>query len=118
MTEQVSFGDTVMIREAAETKALGIAGKTGTVYGYTTPSVTGVEVVGVAEDDYAVNVHLDDLGEGYWLSEQLVEFLDHGAGMTVSVAGVDRAWVRLEDGGWAEAPAPRATKKPWWRFWG
>ena len=41
----------IRFREATE--GLGIAGQTGTVYGRTTPSVTGVEVIGKSSEDLA-----------------------------------------------------------------
>jgi hypothetical protein len=54
---QVSFGDNVRINSTPETEALGVAGRIGQVYGYPTPSVTGVAVIGDAGGDYAINVY-------------------------------------------------------------
>ncbi len=100
----VQFGDRVRIRVDAATEEHGLAGKVGTVYGQTTPSKSGVKTVGRPLEDYAVNVFVDDLEEQFWLAGHLVEFVDHGAGETVRLAGVDKEWVRNADGGWDERP--------------
>ena len=47
------LGDIVDIVSSPETVAAGFAGRRGTCYGFTTPSVTGVEVVGSSDDDLA-----------------------------------------------------------------
>ena len=96
------FADRVRIRSSEETRRLGLAGLEGVVYGWTTPSVTGVEVVGDRGDDHAVNVHLDERDEGFWFAEDLIETIDHGAGTVVTLDGVDKEWVRLPNGEWQE----------------
>src|SRR5207247_998028 len=50
-----AFGDRVRIRAAAETLAAGMAGRTGVVFGITTVSVSGVELVGTPTEDTACN---------------------------------------------------------------
>ena len=68
------------IRATAVTENLGIAGLVGTVHGWTTPSITGVEVIGGAPSDYAVRVDFeravfdDDIGA--WFAEELLEPVD------------------------------------------
>ena len=42
------FGDRVQIRQSPETVAAGVAALEGEIYGFTTPSTTGVEVIGGA----------------------------------------------------------------------
>ncbi len=98
----VSFGDNVRVRATRETEALGLAGLKGQVYGETTPSASGVEVVGTLSSDFAVNVHLEERGQAYWFAPELVEFLDHGAGVEIRLKGVAKRWIRTEDGGWRE----------------
>jgi hypothetical protein len=98
------FADRVRIKASDETSRLGLAGLEGVVHGWTTPSVTGVEVVGDRGEDYAVNVHFEERGEGLWFAEDLVELVDHGAGTVVTLDGVDKEWVRLADGEWQERP--------------
>ena len=98
------FADRVRIRRTDETHRLGLADREGQVYGWTTPSVTGVSVIGATADDYAVNVHFDELDEEFWFSDDLVEHVDHGAGTVISLDGQDVEWVRLSNGDWQERP--------------
>ena len=99
-----SFGDHVRIRSNHDTERLGLAGREGTVYGFTTPSLTLVDVIGSRAEDFALNVHFDELDEAYWFADDLVEFIDHGAGSVMSLDGVDFEWVRLPNGDWEERP--------------
>lgn len=98
------FADRVRIRASEETVRLGLAGREGIVYGWTTPSVTGVQVIGDRGEDYAVNVHFDDLGEGFWFADHLVELIDHNAGVVARLDGSETEWVRRSDGEWEERP--------------
>ena len=63
-----SFGDNVRIRSSVETESNGFAGLVGQVYGQTTPSVSGVEVIGELESDYAINVFFEDRHESFWFA--------------------------------------------------
>jgi len=115
---QAGFGDNVAIRSTEDTRAAGYAGLRGVVYGLTTPSVTGVEVIGEPVDDRALNVRFDDLGKDAWFATHLVELIDYNPGMEIRLEGVPVRWVRAADGSWLEestlesGPAP-----PWWKFW-
>jgi hypothetical protein len=109
----VSFGDNVRISPTPETEAKGIAGLHSVVYGETTPSVTGVDVVGKLEADYAVNVYFENLNESFWFTPALVEFIDHGAGQEITIKCVPKKLVRTASGEWLE----QSTAKPWWKFW-
>jgi hypothetical protein len=115
----MSFGDTVRVRTTEVTVKGRLAELVGTIHGETTPSVTGVEVIGALETDYAINVYFDDRGSAAWFDPRLLEFVDHGAGMQITVDGVAKAMVRSADGTWVEVPAAGATGKvrPWWKFW-
>jgi hypothetical protein len=110
------FGDNVRIADSPETQAKGIAGLVGIVYGETTPSISEIDVVGEAVDDFALNVCVDGIEEEIWLAPDLVEFLDHGAGQTIRLDGVDKEWVRSESGEWVEYDLS-SEKSPWWKFW-
>ncbi len=88
------------IRSTEATESLGIAGQAGTVYGRTTPSVTGVEVIGESSEDLAISVALDGQTAQLWFAEELLEFVDHAAGTTVEIAG--RKLIRDERGDWRE----------------
>jgi hypothetical protein len=98
------FADRVRIKASEETQRLGLAGRQGQAYGYTTPSITGVPVIGVVTDDYAINVHFDDLDQNYWFSANLVELIDHGEGTVIRLDGMDTECVRLPNGEWLERP--------------
>ena len=98
------FGDQVRIKLTGETEQLGLAGREGVVFGFTTPSITGVEVIGSPRDDYALNVNFDDTNENFWFSDDLVEFVDVGAGQVMRLDGVEQEWVRLPNGEWEQRP--------------
>lgn len=91
-----AFGDRVRISASPETTAAGVAGLEGEVYGFTTPSMTGVDVIGGAPDDYALNVNLEPKDEAFWFRPDLVELLHHNAGLQVSAGGVKA--IRQADG--------------------
>jgi hypothetical protein len=66
----------VRIRATPEMQAAGLAGLVGEWRGESRPSVSGVEVVGPCPGDYAINVHVHERGQGYWLAPELVEWAD------------------------------------------
>ncbi len=101
--QSVGFGDNVRVLATADTGPLGVADLVGSVYGHTTPSVTGVNVVGAVTDDYAINVHFDELDANFWFAPELLEFVDHGAGTEISLDGVPKKWTRNADGSWDES---------------
>ena len=111
-----SFGDYVRILETTETEKAGVAGLEGLVHGETTPSVTGVDVIGSASDDCAIIVYFEGRGEALWFAPELVEFLNHAPGTEIRLRGVDKKWTRTEDGGWQEESLAE-EKKPWWKLW-
>jgi hypothetical protein len=68
------FCSAVRIKNTFETRSLGLADKTGIVFGFTVPSSSLVEnVIGPKHLDYAVNVYFDDIEKGYWFTENLLE---------------------------------------------
>ena len=94
------FGDRVRIKESPETLAAELAGLEGDVYGFTTPSATGVTVVGGAPDDHALSVFVESKGTDFWVRPDLIEFLHVNAGSEVVVGNVKA--VRQPDGTWLE----------------
>ena len=112
-TTNITFGDNVRVRSTPETEALGVAGQVGQVYGETTPSVTGVAVIGRLGGDYALNVHFEGRTDTLWFAPELLEFVDHAAGSEIRLDGVPKTWTRSASGEWVES----SQKKPWWRFW-
>lgn len=117
------FGDNVRIKETPETQALGIAGRLGNIYGFTTPSVTRVDLVGSKVEDLAYSVNIEELNKQFWLAPELIEFVDHGAGVEMRLDGVPTTWRREADGSWTELPDEPVSseasiaQKPWWSFW-
>jgi hypothetical protein len=109
------FGDRVRIRPTAETEAAGIAGRSGVVYGMTTVSVTGVEVLGSPTEDVALNIGIDKSERTVWLAPVLVEFLDHNAGVTLTLDGVPKKWTRDSSGTWVESPR-RIPPREWFQW--
>ena len=99
-----AFADRVRINISDETKRLGLANREGQVYGLTTPSATGVTVIGSPRDDHAINVYFDELDDSFWFSEDLVETLDNGVGTVISLDGQQTEWIKLENGEWGERP--------------
>ena len=110
--DEISFGDKVGVRSLPETVELGVAGLKGSVYGVTTPSVTGVDVVGELKEDRALNVHFSDLGKAFWFAPHLLEFVDHGAGTEIEITG--KKLIRSADGTWR---AHDGRDGSWWKFW-
>jgi hypothetical protein len=111
----ISFGDNVRVRDTAATKTAGIAGRAGNVHGFTTPSITGVEILGELTEDYAIHVYFDDLKRGYWIDPDLVEFIDHGPGTAIRLEGVPKQWTKSADGGWHESRRLLAPRE-WWAW--
>jgi hypothetical protein len=98
--------DLVRIRRSPETDRLGLSGKLGHVYGFTTPSVlknvsrTPVQFIGELHEDYAESVYFEDTGEHLWFAYQLLEHLDHDPGLEPTIGG--RRLFYTSDGRWEE----------------
>lgn len=104
MGTDISFGDNVRILRTPETERLGIAEKIGNVYGETTPSSTGVDVIGELTSDYALNVYFDTLDASYWFAPHMLEFVNHAPGTEIHVHGSPFKSVRQPDGSWKKIP--------------
>jgi hypothetical protein len=63
---RITFGDKVRVLATAATVNQGVAGQIGIVYGLTTPSQTGVEVIGNSTDDYAIAVMIEGKNNTMW----------------------------------------------------
>ena len=99
------FGDLVRVRTAPATQAAGFAERTGTVHGWTTPSLGYAEgVIGDPIDDVAIAVHFGDDKPAVWFTPDLIEVVDHQPGITMSIGGHE--FVRNADGGWDPVPSP------------
>ena len=76
------MGDRVRIISTTSTEASGHAGLEGQCDGFTTPSVTGVVVIGEDDADKAFSVSFPeiDVGEA-WFIAGCVEVIDHSLGL-------------------------------------
>jgi hypothetical protein len=74
------FADRVRIKASKETEALGLAGRLRQIYGWTTPSVTGVSVIGSTADvESPVAVEPDEGGEeSHAERQQYADQIGHG----------------------------------------
>jgi hypothetical protein len=95
-------GDNVRIRVTPTTEAAGVAGRIGNVAGFTTPSETGVEVIGEVKDDLAFSVIFENPHAQLWFARELLEFVDHAPGLEVQIG--DTRLIRRADGGWDKVP--------------
>ena len=112
-----SFGNKVKIKNTPETEMIGLAGKIGEIYGHTTPTVTGVEVIGQTDKDFALNVYFEDKKEAFWFDENLIEELDKGEGSEFTLDGINKKWRKDSTGNWIEEDLPEKNNKKWWKFW-
>ena len=92
-----TIGDNVRIRVTAETEESGHAGRAGTFYGFTTPSVTGVTVIGKTLVEIAYNVGFEG-NDDAWFAPDLVEVVDHAPGSEMTIG--ERHFIRSDDGEW------------------
>ena len=101
----IEFGDNVRVTATPLTEELGYAGRVGQCSGFTTPSVTEIEVIGGTDRNLAFNVHFEDEGvEDAWFSPDLVAFVDHAPGTDITVG--DSHFVRGTDGTWIPVDDP------------
>jgi len=112
----ISFGDRARVRKTPATKAAGLAGLVGDVFGETTPSATGIKVVGELKEDHAFNVHFDQREGEFWLNADDLEFVDHAPGTAFILQGIDKTWVRTESGEWQEFSGGTKSKSLWERI--
>ena len=97
----MEIGDRVRIARSSETAELGWAAREGIYYGFTTPSVTGIQLIGLI-GDIGVNVGFAD-GVVEWFDSSLVEYLGYDPSDTMTVG--DRVFVRDSDGAWISESA-------------
>ena len=109
----LSFGDNVRVRATPATENVGVAGRAGNIHGVTTPSVTGVEVVGGLAGDQAFNVFFDELNKGFWFAPELLEFVDHGPAGRSRLRACRRNGSALPMGSGKNLRASRAHVSGW-----
>lgn len=96
---EIQPGDEVRIVSTPVTNARGYAGRIGVCWGFTTPSYSGVDVVGEAQSDRALNVRFDDVNEAAWFAYELVEFVSYAEGTVMRIG--DKTFRRNADGSWS-----------------
>ena len=120
-----TFGNKVRIKRTTETANKGLADKEGEVYGKSTPSMMDFEVIGTLKEDIAINVYFEDLDKSFWFAKKLIENLDNGKGAGITLDGIDKKWIKVENGEWIEKDKSpinidNKTKsnnnKDWWIF--
>ena len=111
------FGDSVRIKDTALTREKQVAGLHGVIYGFTTPSVSQVPVIGELSGDRAFNVFFDERSEGLWFVPELIELVSRSAQLEITIGGVAVEMVRRADGGWDEYITSPEKKRPWWKLW-
>jgi hypothetical protein len=94
---RVSLGDRVRILIDPATVDAGWADREGTCCGFTTPSVSHLNVVGIAEHDLAVNVQFGS-DETASFAPNLVTFVDHAPGTIMTIG--EKQMIRNKDGAW------------------
>ncbi|GAA0876463.1 hypothetical protein GCM10009118_28730 [Wandonia haliotis] len=124
-----TFGNKVRIKRTPETEEKGLANKEGEIYGQTTPSMMNFEIIGTLKEDFAINVHFDDLNQSFWFTEDLIEQLDNGQGTEITLDGIKKKWTKDKNGEWVEEDTspikdenepeqnPTDNKTEWWKFW-
>ena len=112
---EIAFGDHVRIVDDDTSRQSGHAGCAGVCYGATTPSATGVDVIGDSRDDVALNVYFEESGTDAWFAPDLVALVDHAEGSTATVG--DATFIKGADGSWARVSNPdeAASAKRWFR---
>jgi hypothetical protein len=114
-----TFGNKVKIKTTVETVEKGVANKIGEVYGQTTPSMMDFEIIGKPKNDFAINVHFEDLGKSFWFDEELLEYMDKGEGTIITLNGIDKKWTKGKNNEWIEedSNAKSQNMKKWREFW-
>lgn len=100
------LGDRVRIVDNPATRSSGHARREGLCYGFTTPSITDVEVIGNTDGDIAFSVSIDGMEPGEnWFGPDSVEVIDHSPGLVIGVG--ENEFIRTEQGGWERLAANR-----------
>jgi hypothetical protein len=99
-TNLIDMFDRVRVRQTSESVRLGLAGLVGQVLGDTTPSATGVEVIGNPSTDKAYNVSIQGQSSDLWFAPEQVELVDHAPGTDIRIGNA--RLVREADGSWRE----------------
>ena len=73
-----------------------MAHRLGRLKGYTTPSVTGFEIIGEAKDDVAFGVEFETSNVQYWFPPELLEFVGRTSDLEIKI--YRHRWLWRTDG--------------------
>ena len=104
----IDMFDTVRIRSTPEAIRMGLAGLVGQVFGDTTPSVTGIEVIGDTRADKAYNVVIEGQSPDLWFAPEQLELVDHAPGTDIRIGEI--RLIREGDGTWREVQVDGKTQ--------
>ena len=114
-TLPAGFGDKVKVIRTPETESTGFADQIGIVQGITKISVSGVTVIGSPTKDTALNIFFEELNESAWFTPELIAFVDHDSGTSMTLKGVPKIWTRDSSGEWIETKRKLPVKE--WFAW-
>jgi len=100
----IPIGHQVRIRSTQTTLDAGLAGALGTLSGFTTPSQTGVAVIGESKDDVAFAVQLTSTGAQSWFAPAVLEFVGRTSSLEIEIYG--KRWIWNANGSLIRSPAP------------
>jgi hypothetical protein len=95
----ISIGDTVRVVSSSDAPK-ELSGRVGQVYGQTSPSATGIKVIGKMVSDTAYNVQFPEIKGIFWLAPKLLEFVDHAPDTQISIG--KKSFIRNASGEWEE----------------
>lgn len=98
MNKKINFGDNVKVLNTKITRKYKIANLIANVYGHTKPSMIEVDVIGKVKDDFAYNIFIEEKDKDYWISSDLIEFIDHAPDTEIMIG--DTKLIRDESGEW------------------
>ena len=112
LQQAITSLDTVRVRATEETRAAGLAGLAGTMYGVTVPVKSGQGVLLTPPIGQGMGVRFEELDRTIFLPPDVLELADHGPGRTQRLETMQgwRSWVRLESGEWREVGEPAARR--------
>lgn len=112
-SDSLGFGDIVRIVQTPEMTQAKIAGLEGEIYGFTTPSASGVSVIGSLANDFAWNIHIPSLNQEFWLDPSNIELVHHPETIELTIGSKTIRATRTENGYIEEI----VSSQPWWKFW-
>lgn len=100
----IPIGHQVRIRSTRATLDAGLAGALGTLSGFTTPSQTGIAVIGDGKYDVAFAVQLKNTDTQSWFDPELLEFVGRTSSLEIEIYG--KRWIWNANGSLIRSPAP------------